>query len=600
MTIAEQIVQIEAALRSRFFQYVPRVETPDRAGWSDEQHDQNRLSRALAGYTLVGLCGIDDAQASSAITDGKDDGGIDSLYFDRAGNRLWFVQSKFKRTGASPAQDEILKTINGIKAIQNRQFDGFNQAIQNRFDEIEEALDTPGVPMEVVLSFLGDTQNLSAHVTIDLNNLLAEMNRLTERMAWRAVGRAEIHSWLMAEQAPAAVDTNVTLENWASVTAPRKAIYGQITAASLASIVANNGTALFQRNIRHYLGNIGVNIAIERTVRRRPADFFYLNNGLTAVAESITPAAGNQDRCAFGLKNVSIVNGAQTAGAIFNAALSGDISPDAKVLITIIEIGEHEDDVGFQITRARNHQNVVRGIDFAALDPHQEELRQELALLGITYYYRPSAEARTRRDDAFTLEEAVVAIACLSFPVLSSYDVLLQGRPDNAVDFVVTAKNEVGRLWDQDGRYYARLFGNRTSGLHMCRLVQIFRFVDLILSATERSENSYYRRMFFRHGRFFVMAFVAHASADVISRGDAVLSSDDRTLLSQRTNELAELIYAESQALQAVKGYLSIFRNLTDSQPLADSVLRRLAEQRARQQAVSRVPPPQPQDQPGQ
>ncbi len=587
----EQIVQIETALRARFFPYVPKVEIAGREDWTEDQHDLDRLSRALSGYALVGLSGIDDALAAGAITDGKDDGGIDALYFDRPGNRLILIQSKFKRTGASPSQAENLKTINGIRAIQSRQFDGFNQAFQSRLDEIEEALDTPGVPMEVVLCFLGNTANLSPHVTNDLNALQAEINGLTERMSWRAVGREAIHGWLLAEQVPANVDAQITLENWAGVTAPRKAVYGQIRAAALAEIVANNGSALFQRNLRHYLGSIGINVAIERTVRGQPGDFFYLNNGLTAVAERITQAVGTPAQCAFGLTNVSIVNGAQTAGAIANAAISGEISANAKVLITIIEIGAQGDDIGFRITRARNHQNVVRGIDFAALDPEQERLRQELALLGITYYYRPSAEARTRRDDAFTLEEAVVAMACLSFPVLTSDDIGRLRRPNHAVDFVVTAKNEVGRLWDQEGSYYARLFDGHTSGLRMCRLVQIFRFVDLILAATERSENAYHRRMFFRHGRFFVMAFVAHRSADVIRRAEATLSTADRTLLSQRTNELAEMIYAQSEALQAVKGYLSIFRNLTDSQPLADGVLRRLSEQDA-QRDVLPLPPP--------
>ena len=52
-------------------------------------------------------------------------------------------------------------------------------------------------------------------------------------------------------------------------------------------------------------------------------------------------------------------------------------------------------------------------------------------------------------------------------------------------------------------------------------------------------------------------------------------------MISQQTNELAELIYAQSVPQQTFKGYLSIFRNLTDSQPLADAVLDRLAEQAA-------------------
>jgi hypothetical protein len=56
------------------------------------------------------------------------------------------------------------------------------------------------------------------------------------------------------------------------------------------------------------------------------------------------------------------------------------------------------------------------------------------------------------------------------------------------------------------------------------------------------------------------------------------------------------LIYAQSEPLQEIKGYLSIFRNLTDSQPLADAVLDRLAEQGAAARAaaadLSSVPVP--------
>jgi len=384
----EKIVQIEAALRSRFFPNRPQDHQPGRENWSEDQHDLDRFSRSLAAYALASQCELDDTTAIGAITDGSNDGGIDALYFDRVGNHLVLVQSKFKRGGAAPAQEENLKTINGVKALQARQFDQFNEAIRNRLDEIEEALDTAGVKLMLLLAFLGD--EVGPHVTSDLNAFQDELNRFSPVMEWRATGLESIYGWLVAEQAPATVNDQIILENWAGFTAPRKAFYGQISAATLAKLVVDHGKALFERNIRHYLGSIGVNTAIERTVRTRPGDFFYLNNGITAVAETITPAPGNSLRCAFGLKNLSIVNGAQTAGAIATATLAGDISPDAKLLITIIEIGNGVDDIGLRITRARNHQNVVRGVDFAALDPNQERLRQELAAAGITYFYRPA------------------------------------------------------------------------------------------------------------------------------------------------------------------------------------------------------------------
>jgi hypothetical protein len=181
-------------------------------------------------------------------------------------------------------------------------------------------------------------------------------------------------------------------------------------------------------------------------------------------------------------------------------------------------------------------------------------------------------------------------MACLAFPVRASAHLHVHPRPINAIDFIVTAKKEIGRLWEQDGAHYPKLFFESLSGLRMCRMVRIYRFIDQILAATERSENSYYRRMFFRHGRYFTMTFVAHRSQEVLKKPELTISDADRTILSRLTNEISELIYAQSQPLQGFKGYLSIFRNLTDSQPLADQVLQRLAQQDARQQAAAAAP----------
>ncbi len=82
--------------------------------------------------------------------------------------------------------------------------------------------------------------------------------------------------------------------------------------------------------------------------------------------------------------------------------------------------------------------------------------------------------------------------------------------------------------------------------------------------------------MFFRHGRYFIMAFVAQRLREVMNKPEHLLSDDDKTLLSRTINELGELIYAESADVRAYKGYLSIFRNLTDAQPLADRIIARL------------------------
>lgn len=229
-----------------------------------------------------------------------------------------------------------------------------------------------------------------------------------------------------------------------------------------------------------------------------------------------------------------------------------------------------------RITRARNYQNVVMKADFAALDPNQERLRRELASVGITYFYRSSSEANVRRDDAVTLDEAALAVACLGFPVASDNAPAHQSQLTNALTLIVTAKGESRRLTDRDGTIYRQLFASNLSGIRLHRAVQMYRFIDQILAGTELSESSYERRMFFRHARYFIMAFVAREARQILAKAQLTLSAEDQEFLSRRTNVLSETIYALSAPLQGTKGYLAVFRNLTECQQLANLVVQSL------------------------
>jgi hypothetical protein len=92
-TAAEKLSHIEEALRRRFFPLIPQ--RPQN--WTEAQHDIDRCSRSFAAYAICGLCAVEDAIGVGSLVDGGNDGGIDAMMFDRVGNRLIVVQSKFKR-----------------------------------------------------------------------------------------------------------------------------------------------------------------------------------------------------------------------------------------------------------------------------------------------------------------------------------------------------------------------------------------------------------------------------------------------------------------------------------------------------------------------
>ena len=196
---------------------------------------------------------------------------------------------------------------------------------------------------------------------------------------------------------------------------------------------------------------------------------------------------------------------------------------------------------------------------------------------GIAYQYRPSAEANQGGPSIITLGQAAIALASLS----------------GTTRAIVTAKKESGQLYDRNGEFYPRLFPDSLSGVHLCRSVRIYEYVDQIFSASERAEASYSRRkMFYRHGRFFVLHVFARCHRALIEKPEAVLSESDKADISRAALDLAELIYTVAEAMfQGDKGYLSIFRNLTDSEPLAWEVMRLLAQQDAQGTPAARAIP---------
>ncbi|MEG4802476.1 AIPR family protein [Microcoleus sp. ARI1-B5] len=544
-----QKTQVLEALKQDYFPMTPQIQR----NWTPEQHEKNRLSRSLAAFAIIAnLADITPAQAANSIINGENDNGIDAIYFYRMKNLLLLVQAK---AGNAPNMGDNKKFCDGIRDIVHQRFQKFNDGFARLQQDVEDALNTNGVKIIGCNIYLDES--LSSHVIADLNQLETELNQFAQRFEWQDLNIGITHGWLTAKQAIAPVDVVLTLENWHCLDRPRRAFYGLVKASELASLYQQHNKSLFEKNIRYYLGTKDVNLAIAETVKKQPSELFYLNNGLTITCSAISlPSGHGQKSTPFTLKGFSVVNGAQTVGAIasvYNA--NGSISADAKLLVTIIEVGTETDNIGEKITGARNTQNAVRDVYFAALDSNQERLRQECMVSNIVYEYRPSAE---RNQDAITIEQAAVALACFS----------------GNTEILVAAKREISQLYKH---YYVILFNDGISGVTLCRYVRIFQYLDEIFSASEKAATNQQKK-FYKHGRFFILDILARRYKPLLNKHEVSLSEDDKMQLSRIGLELAEVVYtvAESRFASDNKGYLAIFRNITDVKPLTSEVMQEL------------------------
>lgn len=146
---------------------------------------------------------------------------------------------------------------------------------------------------------------------------------------------------------------------------------------------------LFNMNVRGFLGlDNPVNKEIFRTAASSDnINFASLNNGITMVGSQCRVNKTGSDMPKIGIKRMSIVNGAQTCSAIFDAIK--DYYPDTskfEKLSVLFRVFETEDpDLISRIAVSTNNQSRINPRDLRANDDIQRRLERELRSYGISY-----------------------------------------------------------------------------------------------------------------------------------------------------------------------------------------------------------------------
>ncbi len=140
---------------------------------------------------------------------------------------------------------------------------------------------------------------------------------------------------------------------------------------------------LFDANVRDYDGQSGVNQSIQETLSQEDhdVDFWWLNNGVTIVADKVQPAGK-----LLQLESPQIVNGLQTSHEIFKRGLRRGNPEDRGVLVKVIQADN--DVVKDRIIRATNSQTLLGLSSLRATDRVQREIEEFLKIKGLFYERR--------------------------------------------------------------------------------------------------------------------------------------------------------------------------------------------------------------------
>jgi hypothetical protein len=522
-----------------------------------DQKESSRLTRSLAAFAVAELGGLDDVGAAQTVTDGSGDNGIDAVYYDPVEKNCFLVQSKWISSGNGSVEvGEVHKFIQGVRDLLDARFDRFNAKMHAHRDKVFAALSDASARFTLALAYTGE-QALSADAERPLNDLVAEMNSPTEVMALRLLNQAALHSIVAAGATADAVDLEVMLHDWGMVRDPYLSYYGQVAVSDIASW-GTFGSRLTSKNLRQFRGLTEVNESIAKTLSSSPENFWYFNNGITVLCESLRkkPLGGNNNETGtFECRGASVVNGAQTVGTIVDVSkTNGAALQQARVLVRLVSLENCPEGFSKEITRAANTQNRIEKRDFAALDPNQKRLRTELYLENQKEYAYQTGEEPPQGDSGCTLDEAAVALACRV--------------PD--VSLAVRAKREVGMLYEDIAKPpYTTIFNSGTTAKSLWQAVSVLRITDSELKK-EQQERSGKEQLIAIHGNRFVLHLVFQQLQRDLATTPGVAGSENR--VRELTREMLISTIHNVLVHYPTAYPASLFKNASKCRDIADRI----------------------------
>ena len=338
--------------------------------------------------------------ASEGLTDGVEDKKIDFIRMEE--NKLVIAQGtysdnnsyyKAKANKASDLNTALAWLFSGDLTKFRDDAEKFEISLQTIAKEIRESLENNEIE-EINLLYVhnkAESQNVMDELETARSHLERILNNPNVTIKSWELGSGNLEKLFIVKEAAIAIKDDITLnskkkfeessEKW------RAGVF-TISGKWLKSLYEHYGDSLFSSNYRGFLGisrrgSKRINLGIKNTIEHEPQNFWAFNNGITILTTGFNEVGEKTI-----LKGLSIINGAQTTGAIGHSDLSN--IDDILILARIIE--SPDDETIDKIVEYNNTQNQITTWDKFSKDPEQKRIGKEFVTLGYEYSFKRGFE----------------------------------------------------------------------------------------------------------------------------------------------------------------------------------------------------------------
>lgn len=310
------------------------------------------------------------------LTDGKNDGGIDFVFFDDENGKVVIGQNKLSTNiDKNAAVAELQKTLKTIEDFDKKNVQSYNQSlrrnVQNALDRLTD--ETIG-NIEIVFFHLSSFNDKKVKEKIEDQSAVSNIEFMDETALEELILKIKSEIQLVKEH-KFNLDGS---KNFLSYENDDK--QGAIVNISSHSLIEAynkyNSEGLFNLNIRRYIRSKSVDDGINQTLNKKRDNFWFLNNGLTIACDDY-----QIDGNVLKLFDFSIVNGGQTTTLIskYDGSNREEFFIPCKIVKSINKLNDEDRMVFFNdIAEATNSQKPIQPRDLKSNSPEMLQLQQLL------------------------------------------------------------------------------------------------------------------------------------------------------------------------------------------------------------------------------
>ncbi len=475
-------------------------------------------SSALMLFALQMKYNIEDIStiAVNSLTEGSDDKKVDLVYIDAESGfaviAQSYISSNFNKKEAPSNKASDLNTA--ISWLFNRPIEALPITIKSHADELRNAIQE-GLISSIYIWYihnLPESQNVANElITVEgsaKSFISSKYGTPGIEIQAQEIGVYTLNEWYQSLSNPILINKDFRLpikggfeiesDDWSAfvTSIPARWLYEQFQEYK---------TKLFSANVRDYLGSRktdkNINSGIKQTIYSDPSHFWVYNNGITALVLDYDPEF-SKGKSAIKFKGISIVNGAQTTGAIGNL----NSPPDSSAMVQIRFIKCKNVNTVYDIVKYNNSQNKINAPDFRSNDSVQRRLLTEFEKIpSIRYLPRRGGhkDLIQRRSDVLPSVSAGQALASI------------HKDPD-------VAYHKKTNIWESD-TLYSKYFNDQTTARHILFAHSLIRAIEskkisLLnkiksgdLTEIESKQLEFYRK----RGSIFMMASALARSFEI-------------------------------------------------------------------------------------